>query len=218
MNVAGEELELCAERGVFWRRRKMLLVADPHFGKGAAFRSLGVPVPKGTTNGTLARLDALISRTAPEEVVFLGDFLHARSGRNTTTFDALSRWRASHAAIRMRIVRGNHDHNAGDPPAEIGIESTEGPTPEPPFALAHHPVVSELGYVLAGHLHPCALLTGAAGQRKRLPCFWFRPGVGVLPAFGDFTGQAEVRAREGDRVWVIAEHEILSVGPISPGR
>jgi metallophosphoesterase superfamily enzyme len=36
----------------------MLLVADPHFGKAATFRALGVRVPRGTTEGTLARLAA----------------------------------------------------------------------------------------------------------------------------------------------------------------
>ena len=68
--------------------------------------------------------------------------------------------------------------------------------------------------MLAGHVHPCAVLAGAAGQRKRLPCFWFGPDVGVLPAFGEFTGQAEVRAKEGDRVRVIGNMRFsVSVPP-----
>jgi DNA ligase-associated metallophosphoesterase len=210
--VAGEELELHPERAVHWPKRKMLLVADPHFGKAASFRALGVFVPKGTTQDALARLDALIARTNPEQIVFLGDFLHAKEGRNAETFEAIATWRSSHANIDMRLVRGNHDRRAGDLPAEVGIPSLDGPVVEAPFALAHHPVSVANQCVLAGHIHPCAVLTGPARQRERLPCFWFGPDVGVLPAFGDFTGCAEVDAGAGDAVWVVAEQ---SVAPVS---
>jgi DNA ligase-associated metallophosphoesterase len=210
VTIAGETVELCAERALYWPSRRMLLVADPHFGKAASFRALGVRAPKGTTREALVRLDGLIARLAPNALVFLGDFLHAREGRNAETFDALAAWRASHSAIEMRIVRGNHDRRAGDPPAEVGITCVDGPVIDAPFALAHHPVSVAVSYVLAGHLHPGATLVGAARQRERLPCFWFGGEVGVLPAFGEFTGCAEVSALPGDSVWVVAEEEVLS--------
>lgn len=215
-NVAGERLVLCAERGVYWQTRRMLLVADPHFGKAASFRALGVRVPRGTTIGTLGRLDALIARLAPARVVFLGDFLHAREGRSAETFAALAAWRGSHASIEMRLVRGNHDRRAGDPPSEVGIECVDGPVEDGPFALAHHPRAVSGSYVLAGHVHPCAVLVGAARQRERLPCFHFGGDVGVLPSFGEFTGCAEVLPNEGDSVWVVAEGRVVLV-PL-PGR
>src|SRR5204862_5480168 len=140
---------------------------DPHFGKAASFRTLGVPVPRGTTGGTLARLDVSIRRLAPKRVVFLGDFLHAREGRSAETFAALAAWRASHAGIELQLVRGNHDRRAGDPPSEVGIDCVDGPVLDGPFALAHHPRVVAERYVLAGHVHPCAVLVGAARQRAR---------------------------------------------------
>jgi DNA ligase-associated metallophosphoesterase len=209
--VAGETLELCAERAVWWPRRRMLLVADPHFGKAAAFRALGVRVPRGTTGDALARLDALIARLAPARIEFLGDFLHAREGRNPDTFAALGAWRARHAALAMRIVRGNHDRRAGDPPSEVGIECADGPVREGSLALAHHPAPCDGAYVLAGHVHPCAVLVGPARQRERLPCFVLGREVGVLPAFGDFTGCAEVEPEEGEAVWVIASDQVVLV-------
>jgi uncharacterized protein len=211
VSVAGERLVLCAERAVYWHEYRMLLVADPHFGKAASFRALGVRVPRGTTIGALGRLDALIARWAPQRVTFLGDFLHAREGRNAETFATLAAWRASHAAIEMQLVRGNHDRRAGDPPSEVGIECENGPLVEGPFALAHHPRAVPGSYVLAGHVHPCVVLVGAARQRERLPCFHFGEKVGVLPSFGEFTGCAEVVPNEGDRVWVVAEGRVVLV-------
>lgn len=209
VTIAGETLELCAERAVYWPRRRMLLVADPHFGKAASFRALGVRVPRGTTEGALARLDALMARLAPARIEFLGDFLHAREGRSDETFRALAEWRARHGAVAIRLVRGNHDRRAGDPPTEVGIECVDGPVLEPPFALAHHPTPADGSYVLAGHVHPCAVLVGRGRQRERLPCFWLGEHAGVLPAFGEFTGCAEVSPSEGDAVWAVADDEVM---------
>ena len=209
ITIAGETLELCAERAVYWPRRRMLLVADPHFGKAATFRALGVRVPRGTTEGALARLDGLVARLAPARIEFLGDFLHAREGRNAETFRALAEWRARHGTIAMRLVRGNHDKRAGDPPPDVGIECVDGPVMEPPFALAHHPAQVDGAYLLAGHVHPCAVLVGRGRQRERLPCFWLGAYAGVLPAFGEFTGCAEVEPEDGDAVWVVAENEVM---------
>jgi DNA ligase-associated metallophosphoesterase len=214
--IAGETLELCAERAAYWPRRRMLLVADPHFGKAASFRALGVRVPRGTTRGALERLDALVARLAPARIEFLGDFLHAREGRNDEAFDLLAEWRARHAGIAMRLVRGNHDRRAGDPPAEVGIECVDGPVIQPPFALAHHPTRIEGAYVLAGHMHPCAVLVGRGRQRERLPCFWLGEHTAVLPAFGEFTGCAEVDPRDGDDVWVVAGDEVTHVAVGAP--
>jgi DNA ligase-associated metallophosphoesterase len=211
VDVAGERLVLCAERAVYWHARRMLLVADPHFGKAASFRALGVRVPRGTTSGALGRLDALIARWAPQRVVFLGDFLHAREGRNSETFAALAAWRDAHASIGMQLVRGNHDRRAGDPPSEVGIDCVDGPLHDETFALAHHPRAVEGHYVLAGHVHPCVVLVGAARQRERLPCFHFGPSVGVLPSFGEITGCAEVVPSETDQLWVVAEGRVVVV-------
>jgi len=209
--VAGEELLLSPERAAFWPRRAMLLIADPHFGKAASFRALGVRAPAGTTAESLARMDRLIETHAPGRIVFLGDFLHAKEGRTAATFASLAEWRQKHSAVEMQLVRGNHDRRAGDPPAEVGITCVDAPLIDAPFALAHHPVVTPGHFTLAGHIHPCAVLTGKARQRERLPCFWFGATVGVLPAFGEFTGCAEVSGEETDELWVIANDEVCRV-------
>lgn len=213
--IAGESLVLCPERAIFWRRRGILLVADPHFGKAASFRALGVHVPQGTTSSNFARLDQLLARHGPSRLVFLGDFLHAKEGRSERSFAALAAWRASHAEVEMQIVRGNHDRRAGDPPEEVGIACEDGPLVEGPFAFLHHPASVSGLYSLSGHVHPCATIIGPGRQHERLPCFWFGRYVGVLPAFGEFTGCAEVDRREGDEIWLVTEDEVCRAGAAS---
>ncbi|HUP30403.1 MAG TPA: DEAD/DEAH box helicase, partial [Usitatibacter sp.] len=80
-----------------------------------------------------------------------------------------------------------------------------------PFVLNHEPGPSRGGYALAGHIHPAVRLSASGEKPLRLPCFWFGARYGVLPAFGAFTGNAEVLPRRGDQVFVIAEQEVLQV-------
>jgi uncharacterized protein len=215
-DLHGERLVLLAERAAYWEREHTLLVADPHFGKAAAFRAAGVPVPRGTTTETLARLDAALVRTAARRVVFLGDFLHAREGRAPETLRVVNDWRASRASIEMLLVRGNHDKRAGDPPVELNVRCIDGPMIEPPFAFAHHPARSDNGYVIGGHVHPGVRLTGPGREHTRLACFWFGAEIAVLPAFGEFTGLADVDVAPGDRVWVIADRAVVEISARSP--
>jgi DNA ligase-associated metallophosphoesterase len=211
VDLCGERLVLLAERAAYWERQRTLLVADPHFGKAAAFRAAGVPVPRGTTAETLERLDAAVTRTGAARLVFLGDFLHAREGRAAETIRVIDVWRAKHARVDVLLVRGNHDARAGDPPRELDIRCVNAPLHEAPFVLAHRPTRSDAGYVLCGHVHPGVRLIGAGRQHSRLPCFWFRSEIGVLPAFGEFTGLADVQPDAADRVWVVAGGEVIAV-------
>lgn len=207
VDVGGETLVLCPERAAFVPRHGALLVADVHLGKAVSFRRLGVPVPSGTTGDTLRRLSALVERGGVRRVVFLGDLLH--SAHAAPTLDALARWRDRHAGLPLTLVRGNHDHRAGDPPAALDIEVVDEPLRLGGFALCHHPQARPGAYVLAGHEHPCVLV-GRGVDRLRLPCFRLGTRVGVLPAFGEFTGMHPVDADDPDqRLWAVADDHVV---------
>jgi DNA ligase-associated metallophosphoesterase len=211
LELAGEPVVLLPERALWWPRRSALLVADPHWGKAAAFRAGAIPVPRGTTFDGLQRLDQAVLRSGAKRVIFLGDFLHSHEGRAAETLRELMLWRDRHSALSLVLVRGNHDLRAGDPPAELGIECLNAPLFEPPFVLSHFPRPASQGYVLAGHLHPAIRLVGPGRQRERLPCFWLTPELGVLPAFGAFTGSADISPAPGDRVFAATEHAVLEI-------
>jgi len=209
--VAGEILELLPERVVHWPARQSLFVADFHLGKAASFRKAGIPLPSGTTADNVARLDRALDRTGATRIVFLGDFLHSKDGRTPRTFEGFGAWRASRPSIELTVVRGNHDRKAGDPPAEWNVQCVEEGESLGPFVLNHEPGPARGGYALSGHIHPAVRMHAAGEKSLRLPCFWFGPRYGVLPAFGAFTGNADVLPRRGDQVFVIAEQEVLKV-------
>jgi DNA ligase-associated metallophosphoesterase len=209
VQAGGTSLRLLAERAAYLPEFDTLLVADAHIGKAVAFRSLGVPVPGGTTAETLARLAAAVEATQARHIVFLGDLLHSARGRSAATLAEVAAWRARHASLALTLVRGNHDSHAGDPPAAWGIPCVDGPLRLGGLALAHHPQPVAGAYVLAGHTHPAAVVAGRG--RLRLPCFHLGPAVGVLPAFGAFTGMHVLARGPADRVYVVAGDEVRAL-------
>jgi len=212
--AAGRPVTLLADKAAFLAASRTLLVADAHIGKAVSFRALGVPVPRGTTSETLAALSALIATWRARRVVFLGDFLHSARSHAAATLGAVARWRRGHAALELVLVRGNHDDRAGDPPPYLRMRVVDEPFELDGFALCHHPRPRRGAYVLAGHLHPCVSLAGRGFDHLRLPCFWLGDDVGVLPAFGAFTGMHPIRPGATDRVFAIADGAVTGV----PGR
>lgn len=210
--LEGEELWLLAEKAVYWPARRCLLIADAHFGKASAYRSLGQPVPQGTTTANLERLDRLLSAHACEHVIFLGDFLHGHGSHASGTLSALRAWRERRAGLRMTLIRGNHDKRAGDPPRDLNIEVVAEPLLMGPFALQHEPDAHTSHHVLAGHVHPVYRLRGKGRQSLRLPCFQIGTRLSLLPAFGAFTGGYAVEQDNDRQIFVIGDHEVWPVG------
>lgn len=213
IEAGGTTLRLLAQRAAYLPAHRTLLVADAHIGKAQSFRRLGVPVPGGTTAETLARLDAALAATAARHVIFLGDLLHSVHARARATVATVAAWRSRHADIELTLLRGNHDRHAGDPPAAWGVACRDEGLRLGGLVLAHHPAPCPDAYVIAGHVHPAAVVGGRAHDSLRLPCFHFGERVGVLPAFGAFTGQHVLRRGPGDRVWVVADDDLRSLGP-----
>ncbi len=214
LQVGGSTLQLLPQRAAYLPEHRTLLVADAHIGKAVSFRRLGVPVPGGTTTETLDRLSAAVAASGAQHIVFLGDLLHSARSRAPATWAAVAQWRAQHPGLQLTLVRGNHDSHAGDPPPEWQVACLNGPLRlgnAAGLALAHHPDPVPGSYVLAGHVHPAAVLGGRANQRLRLPCFHFGPQVGVLPAFGAFTGMHVLPRAPGDRVFVVADDAVRAL-------
>ena len=210
IEVGGEQLILLPQKAAFWPRERMLIIADIHFGKAAAFRSWGIPVPRGTTSENLDALDALVVLTGAEHVLFLGDFLHARAAHAAGTQAAMLAWRERRCELILTLVRGNHDKHAGDPAERLGIDLVDEPYTVGPLSFCHHPDIEAPGYVLAGHVHPVYLLT-TRFDALRLPCFVAGPRRMILPSFGSFTGGHALRPEPGERIWVSSGEAVHGV-------
>jgi DNA ligase-associated metallophosphoesterase len=203
-----ERLWLLPECAAFWPRERTLLVADAHIGKDAAFRSAGLAVPCGPTNDDLARLAQLIERYRPARLVFLGDLMHNRLARDAAAA-AFVDWRGRFSQLDVVLVRGNHDRHAGDPGHEWKVRCVEEPYVMRGLALCHVPRQVTDGYVIAGHVHPAARLNGRGRDSLRLPCFFFTESYAIMPAFGSFTGMADIEPTAQHRLFVAAGSHVI---------
>jgi DNA ligase-associated metallophosphoesterase len=206
-------LILLPQRAAWREATRTLFIADAHLGKAATFRALGQPAPKGTTRDNLHRLDALVERFNPARLVFLGDLFHARQAHAPGVAAAFVDWRRRRAALPLTLVRGNHDQRAGDPPPHFEIELVDEPFDAGGVVARHHPLTADAckedgATVLAGHLHPCVRLNGAARDSVRLACFVLQERQITLPAFGAFTGGALVR-RPDVGICAIVDDQLL---------
>ena len=212
VTIAGQRLLLHPERAAYWPAHGALLLADLHLGKGAHFRKAGIPVPGAVTDANFGRLDALLAEFRPARLLLLGDLFHSDRNRVWGEFCAYTR---AHPEISFELIPGNHDILPTCDYAEARLLRHPEILNEGPFALTHHPLdegrIPPGQYYLCGHVHPCVRLVDATGGSLKLPCFYFGERGGILPAFGEFTGCAEVRAQPGDRVFVLAEEQVLAV-------
>ena len=108
-SLLGQDLILTSDRALFWKQQRMLIVADPHFGKARSFRELGVPVTCGTTACDFDRLTHLIRSFSPDKLLFLGDLTHDKFDRPTDLNRLTDRWRSRHAKLKLLLASGNHD-------------------------------------------------------------------------------------------------------------
>jgi DNA ligase-associated metallophosphoesterase len=210
VELAGETVLLHPDRALLWPARRTLVVADLHFGKDDAFRRAGIALPAGAARTDVGRLAGLLAAHAVARLVVLGDFFHARPHADDAFFAEFAAFRASHRSLALEVVAGNHDRHGGDTLDEIATWHSAG-LDDGPFAFRHEPDAVPGRYVLAGHLHPVIQIGAFGGDRARLPVFWLRPTMGVLPAFGSLTGGARILPRPGDRTYAAAGRRVIEL-------
>jgi len=213
MTWRGRRWLLLPERAAWLADAGLLLIADPHIGKGAAFQASGVPAPE-TTADDLGRLARAVLAVGARRLVVLGDLLHAPHSRRREVLEQLVAWRARLPGLDVTLVRGNHDLGAGDPPAEAEIRCVDEPHEAFGLELRHQPRPTDPRGArddrppsLAGHVHPAVCLRDLAGV-VRLPCFLFGASEALLPAFGSFTGMHSVR-RGDEACYVVTPDGVM---------
>jgi DNA ligase-associated metallophosphoesterase len=211
-------LSLLVERAVWHAPSRTLWVADVHLGKAATYRALGQPAPTGTTRENLSRLTVLIEAKNAARLVFLGDLFHAPRSYAAIS-DLFLAWRNRHRDLAIVLVRGNHDLRAGDPSAEMRIETMSEPYANGMIEGRHVPLeeseaLRETGAtVLAGHIHPTIRLRGPGRDSMRFPCFVLQGRQVILPAFGEFTGGAAFNYGPMTGVCAITEAGLIVSDP-----
>ena len=200
------------ERALLWPAQRTAFIADLHLGKDEIFRRSGIPIPQGSTERDLLRLQTLVREHDVGRIVLLGDFLHG-AARGIPTHAALfTTWRAAHADVEFVVVAGNHDRHSVHRELVEAVRWEREGLALGPFSCRHHPGPARVGHALCGHIHPMIRLRGSHREKTRLPVCWMRADHTVLPSFGSFTGGADIEVDEGDEVFAFAANRVWRVG------
>lgn len=201
----GQRLSLHPSGAVYWEERDVLMLSDLHLGKSAHFRKYGMAVPSQADDAEFDKLISLLEQTMPRELWFLGDLFHSELNSEWHFFE---QWVQS-LEISVTLVVGNHDVISRKRYEQLDIRLaseiiTSG------FHFTHEPLEIASGkFNIAGHVHPAIKVQGVGRQRIKLPCFHYTENQLILPAFGSFTGTYTIRPKKSDRIFALADGEII---------
>lgn len=207
--LKGEKLILLPQKAIFWEKESALLIADLHLGKVAHFRKYGVALPPQSEDKNWQTLSRLIRKWSPKKLIILGDLFHSQYNDQWENFvDMTDRY----SDVEWILVKGNHDVLRERHYQRSNLKIHPYALKMPPFLLTHEPdeIFDDL-YTLCGHIHPGIRMTGQGRQSLRLPCFFLGSKVGILPAFGVFTGLHVLHPEQEDKVYLIAEEQVVPV-------
>ena len=204
IELAGETIELLPERALWWPAAGVLFVADLHLGKAATYRALGQPVPGGTTQENLARLDRLIERHGaardrlPRRLPACGAGPHGHAAGGGGGLARPPRRAGLHAGARQprqprrrpagraALSRWSTSRMAGRPLRLPAITRSASDA-----FRAGGPSASGLHAAWPWPRQPAHALLRARGEQP------------ILPAFGEFTGGWQVEPAPGRRFYAV---------------
>ena len=206
IQIGGQQMLMHPSGALFWEERSLLMLSDVHLGKISHFRKFGAAIPTQAVQENFILLRRLVEEFQPFQTVFLGDLFHSSLNKE---WDLFEHW-VQATPSELILVAGNHDIISPMRFEKIGIHYVED-WELGPFYLSHHPTDTSEHINICGHIHPAVVLRGSGRQSLRLPCFFLKPKQLILPALGAFTGSHSLKQGPKDRVFVLAEGEVIAL-------
>lgn len=207
ITVQQEKLILTNQRVVFWAKEKALILSDLHVGKTAHFRKNGIALPKNVLESDLKRLSEVIGYFQPENIIVVGDLLHA--GGNSEV-DYFCEWREAYGEIAFHLVQGNHDRISRQLEEQLCLSSKESELETGPFLFVHDFSKTASKFQITGHIHPGVMIRHAVRNIK-LPCYALTAHQLLLPAFSEFTGLDVKNLPKGARHFAFTPQDIYEL-------
>jgi len=180
-------------------------------GKTGHFRKAGIAIPSNLYEEDLQQLDTQIQHFNPLSIIFVGDLFHSFANREHEAFVS---WRNEYPNINMHLVKGNHDILKASDYSQMQLIIHEQQLIIGGFCFVHDTAntkIDETFYYISGHFHPGIQMKGLGKQSLKFSCFYFGESIGILPAFGKFTGLAIVEPTDKDTVFAIVNQQVIKV-------
>lgn len=175
--------------GALWiAETKTAVVADLHLGYSWAQRRRGELGPLAD-NRTRDKLLAMRQELHPQQIVFLGDIVHAPRACTPEREWIEETLRDLAGSAHLVAVRGNHDRRFASEFAHLGF-STVDTWSYGAVTMVHGDrwnfAWPEAHTLVMGHIHPSLSVRDASGAGHKLPIFVVGTKCIILPAFSPF--------------------------------
>ncbi len=187
VRLNGADLMADPSGALWWPDRALLAVADLHLEKGSSFAQRGTPLPPYDTLATIERLEAVVARLRPAQVIALGDSFHDPEAASRIDPVAAARLARLVGGVAWTWIVGNHDPDPRGPwGGDCGTDLRVGP-----LTFRHEAVPGRAAGEVSGHFHPKASVR-LRDQRISARCFVADGARLILPAFGAYAGGLDV--------------------------
>jgi DNA ligase-associated metallophosphoesterase len=197
--LCGTKCAALPSGALYFPEHATLCVSDLHLGKSERIaRRSGVMLPPYEVQETLTNLEADIAKTAPDQVVCLGDSFDDLDAAARLPEEMRTWLIAMQAGRKWVWIEGNHDPGpidlGGTHLAEIVIGT---------LTLRH--IATAAVAEVSGHYHPKHRL---AGRSK--PAFIYDTARLIMPAYGAYTGGLASNAPDLRRLFGKAPIAVLT--------
>jgi DNA ligase-associated metallophosphoesterase len=208
----GNDWILDASGACYLPKFESLIVSDFHIGKVQHFRKHGIAIPTAAARANMGKLDGVLAKYRPKQLLFLGDLFHSDLN---SEIGLLQQLRQVQADLKILLVPGNHDRQTLSLHAGL-FEVTAEQYEMGGMIFQHHPPEGTIALpTIHGHWHPAVSIKSGGRQRLRLACFAFSEQTAVLPAFGLFTGKADLPSVPAWKQLAVLSKEGIQLLPAS---
>jgi uncharacterized protein len=207
IDIRGEKFILCPEKCLIREKDNSMYLADLHIGKSNHFRKNGIGVPNKLIEAELQSLENILIKYKPQSVYFLGDLFHSSHNLSVPLFQEFL---FGHSSISFILVEGNHDILDANTYASL-LLTKHNTIEEKDFIFSHEPLDDATKFNFCGHIHPGITMSAKGKQNMKLPCFYITDQRCILPAFGVFTGLANIVPQKGDKFYIPHGNEVIKV-------
>ena len=210
LKIENQILHLLPEKVIFWKNESTLIISDVHLGKAGHFRKNGIALPQSFYDKNLIRINALIQKWKPKQILFLGDLFHSEKNKE---WEAFKKWRMEHHSINIILIMGNHELYPMEDYKMLGITCFRK------YSYASFLFIHDLNelirttslFIISGHIHPAVQMVGKGRQSIRMPCFYFEERKAILPAFGTLTGIHTIKHSKKATIYGVLENQIIHI-------
>lgn len=198
--IQGQKFWLSPDRCIFWEEQKALIIADMHLGKESASHTGILP------HTNFERLLKNIFHFKANRIIIIGDFSQSPFNKELSVF---KKWRKDFPLFRIDYIRGYQPIAKDSWLLEANLTIHQKQWMLNGFCFRHllasdDPAdeVKGADFIFSGHLRPCIRISGTGNKALRLPCFYITQHQCLLPSFGKFNCQYQVKPLEGELVYV----------------